>query len=290
MIHTIQNAFLKVSVAEMGAELQSIQNAEGKEFLWQGVAPYWEQRAINLFPYVGRLTEGTYRMDGNLYKLPIHGFAPWVAFSLTEKGEDYMVFTLTDNEELYAQYPRHFVFRICYKLEGNTLSICFSVENRDEKTMYFGLGGHPGFCVPMEEGDAFSDYRLRFSPCKPKKVDFTEKCFITETESDFPLVDDQFLPLSHRLFDNDAIVLKDIPREVVLEKAGGKHRICVSFPQMPYVGIWHTTKSDAPFVCIEPWCSLPSTQDQIAEFETQKDLLSVAPGETYRNDWSITIE
>lgn len=38
MNHTIQNAFLKVSVAELGAELQSIQNAEGKEFLWQGTA------------------------------------------------------------------------------------------------------------------------------------------------------------------------------------------------------------------------------------------------------------
>ena len=89
-----------------------------------------------------------------------------------------MVFTLTDNEELYAQYPRHFVFQICYRLAENTIQITFKVENRDEKTMYFGLGGHPGFCVPMEEGDSFTDYRLRFAPCKPKRVDFTEKCLL----------------------------------------------------------------------------------------------------------------
>lgn len=290
MKHTIQNTFLKVTVAEFGAELQSIRNAEGHEFLWQGKEPYWNQKAINLFPYVGRLTEGTYRMDGKLYKLPIHGFAPWVDFALTEKGEDYIIFTLTDNEELYAEYPRHFVFRVCYRLVENTIQITFEVENRDEKTMYFGLGGHPGFCVPMEEGDAFDDYRLRFAPCEPKRVDFTEKCFITGTESAFPLVENQFLPLTHSLFDQDAVVLKDIPREVTLEKAGGKHRVTVAFPQMSYVGFWHTTKSDAPFVCIEPWCSLPSTQDVVAELETQKDLLSAKPGETYRNTWRITIE
>lgn len=290
MIHTIQNTFLKVSVAEMGAELQSIQNAEGKEFLWQGTAPYWEQKAINLFPYVGRLTEGTYRMDGSLYKLPIHGFAPWVDFALTEKGEDYMVFTLTDNEELYAQYPRHFTFRVCYRLKGNTICVSFEVENKDEKVMYFGLGGHPGFQVPLEEGDSFTDYRLRFTPCKPKRVDFTEKCFITGTTSDFPLAEDQFLPLSHDLFDDDAVVLTDMSREVTLEKVGGKHSVKVEFPQMSYVGLWHTTKSDAPFVCIEPWCSLPSKQDEIAELEKQKDLLSLAPGATYLNNWSITVE
>ena len=180
-----------------------------------------------------------------------------------------MVFTLTDNEELYAQYPRHFVFQICYRLAENTIQITFKVENRDEKTMYFGLGGHPGFCVPMEEGDSFTDYRLRFAPCKPKRVDFTEKCFITGTTSEFPLAEDQFLPLSHALFDDDAVVLTDMSREVTLEKVGGKHSVKVEFPQMPYVGLWHTTKSDAPFVCIEPWCSLPSKQDEIAELEKQ---------------------
>ena len=130
MNHTIKNAFLKVTVAEFGAELQSVQNAEGHEFLWQGKEPYWTQKAINLFPYVGRTTEGTYRIDGQLHKMPIHGFAPWVDFSLTEKGEDYMVFTLTDNEEIYAQYPRHFVFRISYRLVENTIQITHFITNK----------------------------------------------------------------------------------------------------------------------------------------------------------------
>ena len=29
--------------------------------------------------------------------------------------------------------------------------------------MYFGLGGHPGFNVPLEAGLSFEDYCLEFS-------------------------------------------------------------------------------------------------------------------------------
>ena len=28
--------------------------------------------------------------------------------------------------------------------------------------MYFGVGGHPGFAVPLEKGLAFEDYCLQF--------------------------------------------------------------------------------------------------------------------------------
>ena len=48
-------------------------------------------------------------------------------------------------------------------------------------------------------------------------------------------------------------------------------------------------KTDAPYVCLEPWCSLPSKQDEIAVLEEQADLLRLPVGETYRNRWQITI-
>ena len=96
------------------------------------------------------------------------------------------------------------------------------------------------------------------------------------------------IPLRHEMFDDDAIVLKDMAREVTLEADGGCG-VRVSFPQMPYLGIWHMPHTDAPYVCIEPWCSLPSRQDEIAEFETQPDLLRSEAGETYRNTWTIEV-
>ena len=45
------------------------------------------------------------------------------------------------------------------------------------------------------------------------------------------------LPLAHSLFDNDAIVLRDMAREVTLEAPGSARSVTVAFPNMPYLGI-----------------------------------------------------
>lgn len=290
MIYTIQNQFLSVSACEHGAELQSIRGADGTEYLWQGDPAYWSDRAINLFPYVARLTEGKYLLDGKLYEMRIHGLAPYSRFELFSHTEDSMVFELRETEESLCHYPRQFCFRIRYHIERNKLGITYEVENRDAKTMYFGLGGHPGFRVPMVEGKRFEDYVLRFSePCQPKRIGFTSSCFLDGTQHPFSLKDRHTLSLDHTLFDEDAIVLKDMARQVTLETAGDHHKITVSYPQMPYLGLWHMPRTDAPYICIEPWCSLPSKQGEIAVMETQADLIPLAPEGLYQNQWWIEI-
>lgn len=285
---TIQNQFLTVTVSRKGAELQSILGADGTEYLWQGDPAYWPDRALNIFPYVARLTEGTYQLDGQLHHMAIHGIAPYRVFTPVSQEPDRLVLELRSDGETRLEYPREFSFRIVYALEGSTLNITYEVENRDEKTMYFGLGGHPGFRVPRN-GGSFESYRLRFGEaCEPVRVGFTEKCFLSGEDASYPLVDGT-IPLRHDLFDEDAIVLKNMAHSVTLECPGDSHSVTVSYPQMDYLGIWHMPKTDAPYVCIEPWCSLPSTQDKIAVFEEQPDLISLAPGKTYQNNWRIQI-
>ena len=290
MIHTIQNQFLSVSVCEHGAELQSIKGADGTEYLWQGDPAYWSDRAINLFPYVARLTEGKYRLDGKLYEMPIHGLAPYSRFEMCSWTENTMVFELRETEESLRQYPRRFRFRIRYHIEGKTLNIAYEVENRDDKMLFFGLGGHPGFRVPMVAEKRFEDYFLSFSkPCEPKRIVFTPSCFLDGTLHPFSLKDRHTLSLNHTLFDEDAIVLIDMASQVTLETAGDDHKITVSYPQMPYLGLWHMPRTDAPYICIEPWCSLPSKEGEITDMETQTDLISLEPGGLYHNKWQIEI-
>lgn len=288
MNHTIQNEFLTVTVARKGGELQSILGADGTEYLWQGDPAYWPDRALNIFPYVARLTEGAYDLDGQRHHMAIHGIAPYREFTPVAQEQTRLVLELKSDEETFREYPRAFAFRIVYALEGSTLSVIYEVENRDGKTMYFGLGGHPGFQVPFA-GGAFEDYRLRFlTSCAPQRVGFTEACFLSGEDAPYPL-EDGCISLHHDLFDEDAIVLKNMSHAVTLEGPAGGHSVTVSYPQMDYLGIWHMPKTDAPYVCIEPWSSLPSTQDKIAVFEEQADLISLAPGKTYQNKWSISI-
>lgn len=290
MLHTIHNENLTVTISEMGAELQSVRSADGAEYLWQGDARYWGDRALNLFPYIARLWQGQYRLDGKTYGMPIHGFAPGSRFVPCRQNEQCMAFELRSSDETYAQYPRSFVLRIIYALQRNTLSVTYEVMNRDTRTMYFGLGGHPGFNVPLEAHKSFEDYRLRFEErCRPMRVGFSADCFVTGQDSAYLLEQDMLLPLHHDLFDDDAIVLRDMARTVTLEAPDASRSVTVSFPDMPYLGIWHWPKKDAPYVCVEPWVSLPSGYGETAVLEEQADLIRLESGKTYTNTWTMTI-
>jgi len=290
MLHTIHNEHLSVTVNTLGAQLWSILGRDGTQYLWQGDARYWADRALTIFPYVARLWQGRYTMDGQTYGLPIHGFAPGSEFSLAEKSDTRLVLELKDSKQTLAQYPRRFALRMIYALEGDTLSVTHEVENRDHAPMYFGLGGHPGFNVPLEAGKTFEDYRLRFGgACAPLRVGFTKDCFVNGEDTPFDLEEGCMLALSHRLFDEDAIVLRGMAREVTLEADGGGRSVKVSYPDMPYLGIWHWPKTDAPYVCIEPWSSLPGRVDCVQAFEEQADLICLDAGKTYRNRWTIQI-
>lgn len=289
MLHTIKNDYLQVTVSELGAELQSIQDCAGAEYLWQGDPKYWKSRATNIFPYVGRMVNSEYFLDGNRYQLNIHGFARFCRFCPVEADDMHLVLELTDNEELLAQFPRKFSFRVIYALKDTALEITYQVENRDKKPMRFGLGGHPGFNIPFGGGE-FEDYRIRFAgKCHPKQILFSDTVHVAG-EVDYSLQNDQYIPLRHSLFDRDIILLKNIVPQVTLESPKAQRSVTISFPDMPYVGFWHRPETDAPYVCVEPWCSLPAAHGKPTVFEEQADLLTLDSGKSYTNTWTISID
>ncbi|MDO5411572.1 MAG: aldose 1-epimerase family protein [Lachnospiraceae bacterium] len=290
MIYRIANKDLTVEISSKGAELQSIKEIDGTEYLWQGNPVYWSDRALNIFPYVARLTQGKYQLNGQEYQMNIHGFVCTAELAVEEKTEDRIVFALHADEDTRVQYPYEFVYRICYALEGKKLSITFSVENKDDKTMYFGIGGHPGFNVPLEAGAKFEDYYLEFSRgCKPVRIGFSEDCFVTGQNTPYQLEADRRLALHHGLFDDDAIVFQDMDKEITLKKADGGKSVTVTYPDMKYLGIWHMPKTDAPYVCIEPWSSLPSRKNVVEDLAVQPDLIHLEGHKTYENEWKISI-
>jgi len=288
MFQTIQNDVLSVTVNETGAELWSIHGET--EYLWQGDPKVWAGRSPTIFPFVARLYDGRYTVNGEPYRLPIHGFGWCCRYTIAEKSETAVTLEIRDGKLTHALYPWPFVFRVRYALTGKRLDIAYTVENTGDTPMAFGLGGHPGFNVPLEDGLSFTDYELRFSkPCNPEQVQFTKSCFITGKTKPYPLLNGDALPLKHELFDNDAIVLKGAAKTVTLCSDKGRRGVRVSFPQMPYVGFWHMPKVPAPYVCVEPWSSLPAKDGEVTEFVGHPGLISLPAGETYENNWSIEI-
>ena len=75
--------------------------------------------------------------------------------------------------------------------------------------MYFGLGAHPGFKVPLEEGLAFEDYYLEFKDvCEPDRVIFSANALVDTPRPHYPLEGGKRITLHHDLFDDDAVVLE----------------------------------------------------------------------------------
>lgn len=286
MLFEIQNSRLRVAADTHGAQLMSILGAGGTQYLWQGDSAYWRNRAPNLFPYIARLTEERYTYRGKSYALPRHGFAPASEFESDFCGGGRMVFRLDSGESTLEMYPFRFSYFITYRLEDNTLYIENRVENRGDMTMYFGLGGHPGINVPLEDGLSFEDYFLEFPPCSPRRVEFTDDCFVTGCDVPFTL-DNGRLPLRHGLFDRDAVVLRGVTGPVTLRSERGARSVTVSAPGFPLLGFWHKPLSDAPYVCLEPWSSLPSRSGIVEDLETQPDLVSLPAGQVYRTEWSL---
>lgn len=290
MNYQISNKYISITVSDVGAELQSIVK-EGQEYLWNGDAKYWPERSPLLFPFVGRFTNGKYLLGGKEYEMDIHGFARKLPYALVEKTKNTLIFELCDNEETYKMYPYHFELQVQYELVENTVEISYQVLNLSEDRMYFGIGGHPGFALPFEEGLDFSDYYLEFEGKSfPTRIGHTETCFLSGVDEAFELKEDKYLPLAHTMFDDDAIVLKNVSDKVTLKSDKGTRKVTVSYPKLPYLGLWHAPKTKAPYICIEPWTSLPSRQDIVEEFRYKYDLIRVDKAEMYTNAWSIKIE
>lgn len=290
MNYTIKNDRLAVTISSRGAEMQSV-IYQGQEYLWQGDPAYWTDHSPLLFPFVGRFTDGHYTLHGKQYDMNIHGFANCSEFSVKELSDTALTLEMTDTPDTMKIYPFHFILSVTYALADNQISISYQVENLSDGTMYFGIGGHPGFQVPMDEGLSFTDYYLEFAaPHTPARVGHTPTCFLSGIDTDFPLKDGTKLPLAHNMFDDDAIVLKNVADSVTLKSDKGTHSVTVSYPKLPYLGLWHAPKTEAPYICIEPWSSLPSRQDIIEDFQYKCDMVRLDADGIYKNNWSITLQ
>lgn len=290
MNYAISNDVVSIVVSSRGAELRSISSSAGTRYLWDGDETYWPDCSPILFPFVGRLTKGQYRFRGTQYPMDIHGFARQMEFEEGERTRYSLELILRDTQETFKGYPFHFILKIKYTLIGETIQIRYHVENKSEETMYFGIGSHPGFRVPLEQGLEFSDYYLEFSEKHtPARVGHTEQCFLNGTDTVFELEGGDKLPLSHSLFDEDAIVLKHVAGSVVLKSDKGERSVTVTFPDLPYLGLWHAPRTEAPYLCIEAWSSLPSRQDIIEDFQCKSDLIRLHAHDCYETQWEITI-
>lgn len=287
MIYQIGNQYLKVSISSIGAELQSIQTPDGREWLWQGDPAYWEQRAPIPFPFIGKNTIGIYHHKGKAYPAELHGFAHHSEMNVECYEKERIVFSLHSNVKSLAIYPFRFCLEIEYSIQQNKLEVSYRVKNLDRETMYFEIAGHPGFNLPLDADMDFSSYQLRFpKAAKVTRFDF-KNGFPTGKALPYPLDHQKAVQLDHNLFYNEAVILAGTGGEVQLFANEGHRCITMCYPQMPIFAFWHPANKPAPFLCLEPWSALPSRYGVIEQLSETPYIIALAPGKNYCNAWNI---
>ena len=291
MIYTIENKKLKVSVDTAGAQLQSVYSKDtNTEYLWQGDKAYWGGRAYNLFPFIGRMYKNVYYYDGKEYKSRTHGVARYFLFRLEERSATRLTMLLTENEDTLQEYPFRFEYRVHFELKDNVLTVRQQVTNTDDKTLICAFGGHPGINVPFDGGN-FEDYYLEFSEkTNVQRWPFSNVAPLMDGKSaPYALKDGIKLPLRHDLFDVDAVVLSNTSRCVSYRSDKTDRYVTTRYDDFKYIGFWHPAKTDAPFVCFEPWSALPATEGFHDDLETKADMTHVAPNQSAQASYTIEI-
>ena len=274
----IENKELRCEISAVGAEMQSLTDiATGRQLLWQGDPAYWQRRSPVLFPAVGGLWNGTYRTSNGIYRMPKHGFVRQAEWQVSSRTEQSVTFAHEQTPEEAAMFPWPYRVEVEYRLEERRLCTIFRVYNTGSETMFFQMGGHPGFHLPDFAPDrpisgdleleGRPEYLLRAAEqgCTVVTTDFCaksgEQCAKSGNKTaavhyPVPLDADGLVPVCAETFANEALILPDHQiSAATLLRTDGTPLVRVS-SSAPVWLFWAPQDLHSPFVCFEPWYGL----------------------------------
>lgn len=267
----IHSDALTVVINPFGAELYSIKNKAGQELLWQGDPAVWSGRAPILFPVAGSFKNLQYRYHGVTYEMPQHGFARRRAFSVSAQSASAASFTLDSKEE---NYPFDYCLTATFALEGASLRATYTMENKGENDMYFGIGAHEAYACP----EGIEQYRLEFPDDETLTNHLLTGPLRNYETAEIPL-DNGKLALSPALYESiDTLVFATLKsRSVTLRKNDGSRFVRVDFDGMDNLLLWQ--KMGAKYFCIEPWTHAPEFIDHDGDITRKPGVRVLSPGE-----------
>lgn len=286
---TLNNEVLSIAVKEHGAELYSIRKGD-VEYLWQADPAFWARHSPVLFPIVGSVWEGKFRVDGKEYQMGQHGFARDMDFTLVHKTDSEVRYRLESTPETLAKYPWPFVLEIGYRLHENNVDVIWEVTNPSDKPMPFQIGAHPAFYYP--DYDPQTVQRGFFSFDKKEGIEYiliSEKgCAEPSVKYNLPLTEGM-LPLDTSSFSKDAFIIEDSQvGKVTLHRQDGTPWISLTF-DAPLVGLWSPPGKNAPFVCIEPWYGRCDRAHYQGEYKDKDWINTLQPGEKFSSVYTISL-
>ncbi|WP_070000941.1 aldose 1-epimerase family protein [Cellulosilyticum sp. I15G10I2] len=287
MNYELKNQYLTVTVTTLGAELISLKDVEGTEYIWNADEKYWKRHTPILFPIVGKIREGKYTLESREYSLPAHGFARDLEFEIESYSKENIVFVLRACKETKKSYPFDFVLRVIYTLKVKRLDIAYEVINEDKDKMYFKIGAHPGFRCPIFENETAGDYYLEFEQEEDAlQIPIDSDVYLTRETRQFKgkkLYFNEQLPI-----DGVIILTNYKSKSISLSSKQHNKGLSVDFEGFPFLGVWRA-EDNAPFICIEPWYGHADFSDESKELADKKDTICLESMKTFKCAHGISI-
>lgn len=281
----LENDYLKISIKEKGAELNGVESKKTNlEYMWSGDPAYWGKTSPVLFPIVGTLKDDRYFYEGKAYSLSRHGFARDLIFQIKEQKTDQVIFSLSSTNATREKFPFDFQFEISYSIKNDFTEVGYSVQNIGSEIMYFSVGGHPAFKVPLVEGTSYEDYYLLFNEKENAgRWQIDPHGLIKDQPTPF-FKNTAILKLNHGLFQEDALVFKNLKsRKISIKSDAHNHGLDFYFDRFPFLGIWSAKNAD--FVCIEPWCGIADSVSHDQQLVNKEGIIKLSKGESWVGTW-----
>lgn len=278
---TLKNERVVLEIAARGAEIRKM-TVDGENVLWSGDPAWWASVAPVLFPICGGVRDDTYTFEGKTYTIPKHGYAKAATFAVETQSENAVTFLHTSDANTREMYPFDYELRITYTLQTAGVTITYDVKNLSDREMLFSIGAHEGYACP----EGIEQYDIVFQTPQTLHSHLVDGCLLSR-ETVTVLENGTVLPLKENYFAVDALVFKYIGFDgCVLRNRENGREIKVSFPDFPYLLLWQ--KQGAPYICIEPWCGIPSFTDEQQDLSVKEGLIALPAGETATRTHTIT--
>lgn len=290
MIEEIKNDELIATFSTTGAEMQSLKDARSKrEYLWQGDPRYWGGRSPILFPIVGGMWNGACRIGDKEYSIPKHGFVRKAEWKVESNNGNSITFCREATAEELEIFPWKYVLKVTYELSGREVKAHLSVCNLSDSTMYFQIGGHPGFNLPgFHDTDVVNGYlQLEGNPQSVLRAG-TQGCTESKRHA-APLRKDGLIAIARETFDNEALIFdnRQVTAATLLDL--NKHPYARVESNAPVWLFWSPQGVRSPFVCCEPWFGLCDEQNFNGDISQRPYINKAEKGETWKGWYEIRL-
>ena len=284
----ISSGALTARINSLGAELYSLTDAAGAEYMTDADSAFWAGHAPVLFPIVGMVRDGRYRLDGQEYAIPKHGVARSARFVVVAHEADSTTFRLTDSEATRAAYPFAFKLDLTFAIEGMTLRMIATVTNPGEAAMPFSFGFHPAFAWPLPGGAAKAAHRLVFEcdePARVRRIDPASGLLLPDPQPT-PVHGRELAPTA-ALFGPDALIWDTLASRAASFGAEGGAWFDLAWPDCPMLGVWQ--KPGAAYLCVEPWAGIADPVGFDGDFHEKPGIMELAPGASSSFRMDVTV-